>query len=159
MPVKLLKGGAETFSTAPLVIKNPKNYFHIHTYGGLSRFFTGLAEGRLLGTACPNPECLERRIWLPPRIHCPDCYTPMEWREVEPRGTLYTHSTVLYPGSNFRLSAPCPLISVEIKGVCTKLMSYLKEGAPRIGMPLRAVFNTAAPTYTILDLAWLAAET
>ena len=158
MTVQILKEGAETFSLSPLVIKNPKDYFHIHTYGGLTPFFRGLAEGKLLGTCCPNPACTEHRIWLPPRVHCPDCYTPMAWQEVAPRGVLYTHTTVLYPGSSFRLSTPCPLVSVEIEGVCTKLMSYLKEGKPEIGMPLEAVFNTAKPTYTILDLAWIPAK-
>ena len=62
---------------------------------------------------------------------------------------------MLYPGSNFRLSTPCPLISVEIDGVCTKMMSYLKTGAPKVGMPVKAVFNSKEPTFTILDLAWV----
>ena len=42
-------------------------------------------------------------------------------------------------------------------GGCTKLMSYLKEGEPKIGLPVKAVFNTEAPTNTILDLAWVPA--
>jgi acetyl-CoA C-acetyltransferase len=50
-----------------------------------------------------------------------------------------------------------PLISVELDGVCTKLMSWLKEGRPEIGMPVKAVFNTQHPTNTILDLAWIPA--
>ncbi len=155
MSVKLLREGGESFSTEPLVIKNPKDYFHIHTYGGLSRFFRGLTEGKLLGTVCTNSECEEKSAWLPPRMHCPDCFQPMEWREVNPVGVIYTHSTVLYPGSNFRLSTPCPLISVQIEGTCTKLMSYLKEGTPKIGMPIKAVFRTENPTHTILDLGWI----
>ena len=48
-------------------------------------------------------------------------------------------------------------VSVEIEGVCTKLMSYLKEGEPQIGLTIRAVFNTQVPTHTILDLAWIPA--
>lgn len=158
MPVELLKKGGETFSTSPLVIKNPKDYFHIHTYGGLTKFFEGLTQSVLYATRCINPDCEENRMWLPPRNHCPDCFEKMEWVEGPQNGTIYTHSTVLYPGSNFRLSTPCPLISVELGGVCTKLMSYLKEGDPKIGMPVKAVFNTKEPTHTILDLAWVPIE-
>ena len=155
MGVELLKEAGEVVSESPLVVKNPKDYFHIHTYGGLSPFFVGLTESRLLGTQCPDPDCEEDRLWLPPRIHCPDCLQPSEWVEAPTTGTIYTYSTVLYPGSNFKLSTPCPLISVELEGVCTKLMSYLKEGEPKIGLPVKAVFNTEQPTHTILDLAWV----
>ena len=35
------------------------------------------------------------------------------------------------------------------------MMSYLKEGQPRIGMKIKAVFNMEHPTNTILDLAWI----
>jgi uncharacterized OB-fold protein len=153
--VQLLEKGCETFNKSPLVIKNPKGHFHIHTYGSLSAFFKGLTEGKLMATKCINEACEEKRMWLPPRVYCPDCFEPMEWVEAPQVGKIYTHSTVLYPGSGFRLSTPCPLISVQIDGVCTKLMSYLKEGKPEIGLPIKAVFNTDDPTYTILDLAWV----
>ena len=81
----------------------------------------------------------------------------MEWVEAPTVGKVYTHSTVLYPGAPFRASPPCPLISVEIEGVCTKMMGYLKEGKPEMGMAVKAVFNTEKPTNTILDLAWVPA--
>lgn len=154
MTVKLDGTFAEVLNEDPLVIKNQKNYFHIHSYGGWGRFFAGLREGKLYGTRCTNPACPEKRLWLPPRCECPDCWRPMEWAEAPTRGKIFTHTTVLYPGALFRASTPCPLISVELEGVCTKLMSYLKEGNPEIGMPIEAVFNTQNPTNTILDLAW-----
>ena len=79
----------------------------------------------------------------------------MAWVEAPQQAEIYTHSTVTYPGSHFKLSTPCPLISVSLTGVCTKMMSYLKEGTPEIGMPVRAWFRREDPTYTILDLAWV----
>jgi uncharacterized OB-fold protein len=130
---------------------------HHHTYGGLTPFFRGLAEGKLLGTRIPRADLApgdEKRTWLPPRMYDPDSLKKMEWVDVAPRGTLYTHTGILYPGAGFRLSVPCHLISVEIEGVCTRVMSYLAEGEPEIGMPLEAVFNTIDPTNTILDLSW-----
>lgn len=155
--VKLLKKAGKIFNHSPLVIENPKAHSHIHSYGGLSPFYEGLAEGKLMGTRCTSSDCEESRIWLPPRVDCPDCFQCMEWVEAPLEGKIYTHSTVLYPGAGFKLSNPCPLISIELEGVCTKLMSYLKEGDPKIGMSIKAVFNTDEPTYTILDLAWIPA--
>ena len=99
MTVQIVIQSAETFGLSPLVIReDPKNYFHIHTYGGLSPFFSRTGGKRkLLGTCCSNPACREHRIWLPPRVHCPDLLCAHEpGGQVAPRGTLYTHSTVLY---------------------------------------------------------------
>ncbi len=155
MSVELVAPGSRALSLSPLVVENVKGYSHMHTYGGLTRFFEGLRTSRLLGTRCTNPACAEHRIWLPPRPHCPDCLRPMEWVEAPQAGEIYTHTTVEYPGSGFRLSTPCPLISVSLDGVCTKMMSYLKEGRPEIGMKVKAWFRTEAPTHTILDLAWV----
>jgi len=81
----------------------------------------------------------------------------MEWVEAPKKGKVYTWSVVKYPGELFKLPAGTPLISVELDGVCTKLMSYLKDGTPKIGMPVKAVFNTKKPTNSILDLAWVPA--
>ena len=74
------------------------------------------------------------------------------------KATVYTHSMTNLPGAGFMLSTPCPLISVEIPGVCTKFMSYLSEfgeGEPYIGMPVKPVFRTDRPTYTVLDVSWV----
>ncbi len=71
MAVQLIGKGLEILSDDRLVIKNLKNWFHIHSYGQLTPFFHGLREKKLLGTRCTDPHC-ETRAWLPPRAHCPD---------------------------------------------------------------------------------------
>ena len=154
MTARLIKPGAEVMLEDPLVIKNVKDYFHIHSYGGLTPFFKGLQAGKLMATRCANPDCEENRLWLPPRTHCPDCLAAMEWEEAPTTGTIFTHTTIEYPGEFFRLAAPVPLISVEIEGVGTRMMSYLRTGTPEIGMRVKAWFRTDEPTNTILDLAW-----
>ena len=147
----------EVVTEEPLVIKNPKTWSHYHTYGGWGKFFKGLREKKLLATRCTNPDCAENRLWLPPRCECPDCWHDMEWAEAPQEGTVYTWSVVKYPGELFKLPADTPLISIELEGVCTKLMSWLKDGKPEIGMRVKAVFNTENPTNSILDLAWVPA--
>ena len=141
----------------PLGVENPKTWSHFHTYGGLSRFFRGLERSKLLATRCASPKCAEKRLWLPPRTACPDCWHDMDWVEAPQIGTIFTYTVVTYPGELFKLPPGTPLISVEIKNVCTKLMSWLKEGKPKFGMKVKAVFNTERPTHTILDLAWIPA--
>ena len=157
MAIELNGTVAEVLNEDPLVIKNQKNWYHIHSYGGWGKFFIGLREKKLLATRCTNSACAENRLWIPPRCECPDCWHTMEWEEAPQVGTIYTHSVVKYPGAPFRLPAGTPLISIELEGVCTKLMSYLKDGTPKFGMKVKAVFNTEKPTNTILDLAWLPA--
>lgn len=139
-----------------IVRENPRTITHYHSYGGLSPFFQGLTKGVLWGTIC---HCMNTGIWLPPRVHCPDCWEYMQWKIIDTsHATVYTHSTTNLPGAGFKASTPCPLISVEIPGVCTKFMSYLSEfsdGEPYIGMPIKPVFRTEHPTYTILDISWI----
>lgn len=140
-----------------IVRKNPRKITHYHSYGSLSRFFRALTKGELLGTRCIH--CPQTEIWLPPRIHCPDCWNKMVWILINPYGAkVYSHSVTNLPGAGFKGTVPCPLISVEIPGVCTKPMSYLSkfgDREPYIGMPVRPVFRTKKPTYTILDVSWV----
>lgn len=153
MTIELVAKGLEVAEDDPLVVKNHKDITHFHSYGGLTPFFRGLEAGKLMATRCTR--CKGAQSWLPPRVHCPDCLEPTEWHEAPLEGRVYTFSTVQYPGMGFKLTTPCPLISVELPGVCTKLMSYLQEGEPYVGMPIRAVFRREQPTHTILDLAWV----
>jgi len=53
------------------------------------------------------------------------------------------------------LPRPLKFINVEFKGVSTVLMGYLCMGEPEIGMKVIPIFNTRAPTHTILDLWWV----
>ncbi len=157
MAVKFDGTKAELISEEPMVIKNLKTWYHMHSYGGWGKFFQGLKQGKLLGTRCTNPDCSENRIFIPPRCDCVDCWHRTEWVDAPQTGTIYTFSEITYPGELFRADAPVHLISVELEGVCTKLMSYLWEGKPEFGMPVKAMFNTKDPTNTILDLCWVPA--
>ncbi|MBI2030470.1 hypothetical protein HYT05_02505 [Candidatus Kaiserbacteria bacterium] len=139
-----------------IVRENPRTITHRHTYGGLSPFFEELAWGKLMGT---RRKAKGADIWLPPRVHCPDTWEEMEWVEIDTsEARVYTHSMTNLPGAGFMLTTPCPLITIEIPGVCTKFMSYLSEfgeGEPYIGMPVKPVFRTVDPTFTILDISWV----
>jgi uncharacterized OB-fold protein len=146
----------------PMVVEKPRSPIHVHTYGSETPFFWGLTQGKLMATTCQNSRCVpsgkEGYYYLPPRVYCPDCLEKMAWNDITERARkkakIHTHITVDHPGAFNRVAMPCELISVEIEGVTTVLMSQLIGGKPKIDMPIEPVFNTAKPTFTILDLAW-----
>ena len=140
-----------------MVVEWPRTLTHYHTYGQLSKFFEGLKEGKLFATRCANPDCFEKRLWIPPRADCPDCNMPMEWVELPQPviGEVYTYTLVGRGGSGLELSVPYWQIDVEIPGLATVPKSYLLYGKPFIGMKVKAVFRTKKPTNTILDLYWI----
>lgn len=134
---------------------------HFHTYGLLTPYFQGLAEGRLMATRCVNKGCPISRgngdMWLPPRADCPDCHHPMEWKEVkEPRGYIYSYTYVERGGTGLEIECPYYQVDVKIEGVGTILKGYLLDRKPiKIGDKVRAVFRTGDDaTHTNLDIAW-----
>jgi hypothetical protein len=150
-PAKVLQ------SEPAIVIEWPRSLAHRHTYGKLSPFFKGLTEGKLLATRCINPECVEHRLWLPPRADCPDCNQPMTWEELPQPviGTVHTYARVEYAGAGIELTTPYFQVDVELPGVCTIFKGYLQYGTPEIGMKVKACFRTEDPTNTILDMYWI----
>lgn len=134
---------------------------HFHTYGLLTPYFKGLAEGRLMATRCVNPKCPIGKgkgdLWLPPRADCPDCHQPMEWEKIaKPEGYIYAFTYVERGGTGLEIECPYYQIDVKIEGVGTIIKSYLLDRKPiKIGDRVRAAFRTGAEaTHTCLDLCW-----
>jgi uncharacterized OB-fold protein len=142
------------------VVEWPRMLTHVHTYGMLSPFFEGLRRGELRATFCPNDRCDEKRLWIPPRGHCPDCHTEMLWKTLPNpvTGTVHTFTQVVYAGTGIELSTPYWQVDVEIPGLATLPKSYLLRGKPFIGMKVRAEFRTKKPTNTVLDYYWVPLE-
>lgn len=134
---------------------------HYHTYGLLTPYFEGLANGRLMATKCINKSCPigkgNGELWLPPRADCPDCHQPMKWEEIkEPEGYIYSYTYVERGGTGLEVECPYYQVDVKIEGVGTILKGYLLDRkAIEIGDKVRAVFRTGAEaTHTCLDVAW-----
>ena len=142
-----------------MVVEWPRALTHVHTYGLLSPFFKGLREGKLLATRCVNPDCGEKRRWLPPRADCPDCLSRMVWEEVAQPvvGKVYAFTMVDYAGVGVELKTPYWQIDVELPDMATVPKGYLLRGKPTVGMAVRAEFRRDNPTNTILDMCWVPA--
>lgn len=140
-------------------VTNPRDITHIHAYGGEAPFFESLSKGKLLGTRCDSPECgLYKTVFVPFRIHCPDCLsrnTIVDVTGIANRSaTVHTFMITERTGAFNTLKIPIKFVNVEFEGVDTILMGYLSVGDPHIGMRVVPIFQTENPTYTILDLSW-----
>ena len=160
-PVKFIGQTTKIREASPAtVIEWPRSITHVHTNGMLSPFFKGLREGKLMATRCSNGACSEKRLWIPPRAHCPDCHAEMVW-EALPNpviGKIYTFTEVVYAGTGIELSTPYWQVDVEIPGLATIPKSYLLYGKPYIGMKVKAEFRAKRPTNTVLDYYWVPYE-
>lgn len=147
-------------------INNPRRIVHQHSYGGEAMFFQGIGDGKLWATRCDNKNCevAYKAIFIPFRIHCPDCLeknTPVEITDLANRSAhIYSFMICERSGAFNTLDKPIRFINVEFDGVSTILMSYLiGKKDPEIGMKVRPIFRTKNPTFTITDLAFVPAET
>lgn len=145
-------------------VTNPRQVIHLHSYGGEAVFFESLGQGRLLGTRCENVDCeFKGTIYLPFRIHCPDCLaknTVVDLTDVAKRtATIHTFMVCERSGAFNTLEKPIKFINIEFEGVGTILMSYLSVGEPEIGKRVTPIFRRRNPSYTILDLSWVEAGT
>jgi uncharacterized OB-fold protein len=142
-------------------VTNPRRLVHTHSYGAEYEFFSGIAEGRLIGTRCDNADCEVGygSVFMPFRIYCPDCLqrtSSVDLTEVANRtATVHSFMITERTGAFNTLEKPIQFINVEFEGVCTILMGYLLRGEPAIGDRVVPIFATEQPTYTILDLAWV----
>jgi len=141
-------------------VTNPRDIVHIHTYGGEAPFFESLPKGKLLGTTCTNEACeYKGTIYIPFRIHCPDCLSRMDIVDLteaaQRTATVHSFMVTERTGAFNTLPKPIKFINVEFDGVDTILMGYLSAGEPEMGMKVVPIFNTTNPTFTILDLSWV----
>ena len=145
-------------------VTNPRDMTYLHTYGGEAQFFEALSQGRLMATCCTHSSCeFEGTVYMPFRIHCPGCLEPnrlVDLTETARKSArIHTFMVCQRAGAFNTLDRPIHFINVEFDGVSTILMSYLSVGKPLIGLKVVPIFRTIEPTYTILDLSWVAAGT
>lgn len=139
----------------------PRDMTYIHSLGGEGKFFQSLTKGMLFATRCDNPDCEQKgTMYLPFRIHCPDCLvkmTPVDVTDVANKGAkIHTFIITERSGAFNPLPKPIRFIDVEFPGIATFLKGYMSgPGEPDFGMRIVPIFNTKKSTYSILDLSWV----
>ena len=145
-------------------VTNPRDMTYLHSYGGEAQFFESLSQGRLMATCCNHSSCeFEGTVYMPFRIHCPACLernSPVDLTETARKSArIHTFMVCERAGAFNTLDRPIQFINIEFDNVSTILMSYLSVGNPQIGLKVVPIFRTMEPTYTILDLSWVAEGT
>jgi uncharacterized OB-fold protein len=109
----------------------------------VSRYLDGLKEGKILGRECR--QC--RRILVPPRMFCEECFRPTDrWLEVEDTGTVNTFSICYIRWDMAPLKEPEMPFVLDIDGASPGMgfMHKLGEVRPddvRIGLEVEAVWK------------------
>jgi uncharacterized OB-fold protein len=130
--------------------------WHRYTHGVAGeRFFREMADKRqLLGSVCPK--C--GRTWLPANLYCEECFVEMtQFKPVGDTGTVASFTVLHGSLDEEKLAEPIVAALVTFEGVTGGLLAPLQGVAPdqvRVGLRVRAAFNTRKPTHTIADLSW-----
>lgn len=133
-----------------LVINFPYSVNYIHSYANDSRFFLGLAEGKLYGSRCGR--C--NYVFATPRSHCMYCGELTSWKLLPRKGKVHSWTTCEFGGEAFLKETPYNLALVEFAGVNSLFMTRLKDcksGDIYIGMPVEARF-ARRPEYLVRDV-------
>ncbi len=70
---------------------------YLVSYGETSKFFREvLLNKQLYGSQCPS--C--RKVWMPPREHCSDCYVETQWVPFSGQGTVLSCTYCFYASIN-----------------------------------------------------------
>jgi uncharacterized OB-fold protein len=154
------KSGAAIYrnpvGTEDLVILSPYRINYIHSYAQDSKFFTALAEGKLMGSVCKK--CKYR--YGTPRSHCMECGSETEWFELPLEGRVHSWTTCYFGGEEFLKETPFNLVLVEFKGVNTLFLARLIGAAMDdifTGMKVRAEFKKK-PKYLVSDVYFVPAK-
>lgn len=129
----------------------------------MGRYLEGLEEGKILARSCYR--C--RRILVPPRMFCEQCFRPTdEWVEVNDTGTVNTFSICYVTWDMRPLEVPEIPAVIEIDGASNGIGIMHKIGGVRpddvyVGMKVRAVWKKPAEREgSILDIVyWEPVET
>lgn len=120
---------------------------YLYSLGELSPFFRDVVENkRLTATRCPN--C--RKVWMPPRGDCPDCYVENEWIPITGEGTVMSCSYCYFMGPGIDLigylDLPYVFALIHLDGTDTYMFHGIKPrsqsmGEVRIGSRVKVVFR------------------
>jgi len=141
--------------TEDLVVLSPYKINYIHSYAQDSKFFLGLAEGKLLGSVCKN--CGYK--YATPRSHCMECGGETKWFNLPLEGRVHSWTTCYFGSEEFLKETPFNLAMIEFEGVDTLLLTRLvgvEEKDIYIGMKAKAEFRKS-PRYLISDVHFVPA--
>jgi uncharacterized OB-fold protein len=120
---------------------------YLYSLGELSPFFREIVENkRLMAARCPH--C--KKVWMPPRGDCSDCYVDTEWVPLSGDGTIVSCTYCYFTGSGADLigfiDIPYVFALIKLDGADTYMFHGVKPpsqkmGEVKTGTRVKAVFR------------------
>jgi uncharacterized OB-fold protein len=142
-----------------MIVHRPHGSLFHHSYGKVSKFFTGLLENRLYGTKCPKCGF----VYCPPRAHCfnPKCrLAETNWIELRKKGEVHSYTIMAIAWPSMAHLEPLVGAMVRIDGTNTCLPMTIGEIDPeKVNIGLRVNINISKqPHGDLLDVYGTPAE-
>ncbi|MDI6905533.1 MAG: Zn-ribbon domain-containing OB-fold protein [Candidatus Bathyarchaeia archaeon] len=121
----------------------PKAKFAWSAGMAMSRFLEELKNGKIIATTCNK--C--KRIMVPPRIYCENCFKPTDgWTYVKDIGTINTYSVSYLAADATRLKEPIIVAIIDLDGASESMGIIHKLGEidpkeVKFGMKVKAVWK------------------
>ena len=107
---------------------------YLYSLGELSPFFREVVENKLL-MAARCPQC--RKVWMPPRGDCSDCYVDTEWLPISGEGTIVSCTYCYFTGSGVDLISfidiPYVFALIKLDGADTFMFHAVKPPSQKMG--------------------------
>ena len=135
---------------ALLEVQQQFNYRH--SLGKTSKFFLGLAEGKLFATKCE----ICGSIYMPPRAVCPKDLEVTKWLELSGKGTLESWTLCPYPIAYAETETPFILAYVRLEGTDSLFLHQFRNVAIstlHYGLQVQIVFGQQAAGHP-LNYVW-----
>lgn len=134
------------------LIDMPLTFRFDHSMGKLSRFYLELENRRFMGTRCPKCD----RLWMPPRVMCPEDWTITSWEEVAGHGILEVAARSAYQRTGGG-SEDLVLGYVRLDGAHTSLLHRIENfgDSARLvhGLPVKAAWSEVEVGHP-MELFW-----
>jgi uncharacterized OB-fold protein len=119
-----------------------------------NKFLTEIRDNKtLMGIKCVG--C--KKIYIPPRTHCPTCFARMsEWVKLSGKGTLETYTIVRYQEPYMPKEAPYAYGVIKLDGADTGLVHMIGGvdlSKIKVGMKMEPVFKEQREG-SILDIEY-----
>ena len=116
--------------------------FLVSTGATGTRFLSEIRDNKkIMGIKCP--QCA--RVYVPPRLHCPECFVRMtEWVDLSGKGTLSSYTIVRYKQSYTIKDVPFAFGLIQLDGADTAIAHFLGDidlDKLKVGMRFEPVFK------------------
>ena len=131
---------------APSMASRPIAYGHKIPISKTQVFWDKLKEGKIFATRCKK--CKE--LYYPPQTDCPRCLSSgVEWTELDNTVTLETYTHVQVKPQGFTQYDPYTIAIGRTKDGA-KVMGWLEQEKPEVGMELRMTTKTLHDGYLVI---------